>query len=84
MNTIAFEQFEVMNTESLTTFNGGGYKDPLRCLEAMEGGGLAASSAAALAIGSGPIGWAGGALIFGAGVGAGMLANGSADSCTIE
>lgn len=85
MNTIAFEKFEVMNTESLTTFNGG-YKDDFRCLEATEGGGMAAGSAAAVGLGlaSGPIGWGGLALVGLATLGGSLLANGSADACTIE
>ncbi|SUN35067.1 hypothetical protein [Streptococcus downei] len=86
MNTVAFEEFETMNAEALTTFNGGEYKDDFRCFEATEGGGIAAGTAAAIGLGlaSGPIGWGGLALVGLASLGGAMGANGSADACTIQ
>ena len=92
MNTLAFEQFENLNTKKLTTIHGGEYKDYGRCLAASEGGALGGGLTAGLATAGtvaalgGPIGWGAGAAIAGAtligGAAGGLLAYGSADACS--
>ncbi|EHI73957.1 Uncharacterised protein [Streptococcus criceti] len=92
MNSLAFEQFDNVETEALTTFAGGEYKDYGRCVAATEGGviggGLAAGlgTAGLVAAAGGPVGWGAGALIAGVtllgAAGGGSLAFGSADACS--